>query len=272
MCNFAYVNSAATNTCGLVALSPAALETLLARRSVEGQRGEGQAVEDQAQNKWIRGYIGIELIRLYEAEPTRHLIVEVSKAFMSKLRTVHELMESSAGDRAALAQDPDTLIGEELAALRDHVGPETASAAEWVWHGALRPWQAWARAAVTGRESPAVELRATSQAAEDAELAVFLDTPEGGVLRSQCLLLAAFEGARRSLDVARVAELAYLAFEHACEGVDALAAHGLRLADYAVQSDEERVRRTVRSAQALRATLAERDFEAVRAARLVNLR
>jgi hypothetical protein len=260
------MSTAAVNVRGFTALLPAGVEMLLASSL------EDQAAEDLARIMWVRGYIRAELSRLYEAEPTPHLVVEVSKALVTKLRTLRELTKSSTGDRAALGHDPDALIGAELDTLRGLVEPGAAGAADWVWYGALRPWQAWVSAVLAARPATAGEPRAALQAAEETELATFLDAPEGGVLRCQCLLLAAFEGARRRLDTARVAELAYLAFEHACEALDALAARGIRLADHVVQATEERVKRTIRSADAFRATLTARDLEAMRASRLVSLR
>lgn len=91
------------------------------------------------------------------------------------------------------------------------------------------------------------------------------------MLRAEFLLAASFEGVRAHLDVAQVAELAYLAFENACEGVDAFAARGIRLSDYVVDTAEERVKRTIRSAEAVRAVLTTQDLDVLRAARVGSL-
>jgi hypothetical protein len=237
-------------------VSATGLEPLLSRLSAA----------DRARITWAVGAIHAELCRLYEAEPTRDAIAGACKALLVKLRKLQGLVESALGEREQIAPNLDALIGGELAALRAYVEPDAASAADWVWYSALRPWQTWIDSLAVD-EATAIELRATWQTVEEAELHE-LDAPEGGLLRSQWLLLAAFEGARRRLDVARATELAYLAFDHACEGVDALAALGIRLADYSAQTTEERVKRTIRSADALRAVLTVCDMETLRAARL----
>ena len=244
---------------GWAVVSSAVLDTLLARLPAE----------ERARITWAAGEIRAELSRFYESELTRDFIVEASKALLMKLRKVQERVESLVGEE--IVRNPDALVGAELERLRAYVEPDAASAADWVWDGAMRPLQTWVNA-LSVDEATAAELRAAWQNADDTELQGVLKAAEGGLLRSQCLLLAAFEGAYRHLDVARVTELAYLAFDHACEGVDALAAQGARLADYMVQAPEERVKRTIRSAEALRAVLTAQDLEALRAARVGSLR
>ena len=241
-------------------VSSAALETLLARLPAE----------ERARITWAAGEIRAELSRFYESELTRSFIVEASKALLMKLRKVQELVESLIR-REEIVPNPDALVGAELGRLRAYVEPDAAGAADWVWYGAVRPLQNWVNA-LSVDEATAAEFRAAWQNADETELQGVLDAPEGGLLRSQCLLLAAFEGEYRHFDVAKVTELAYLAFDHACEGVDAFAAEGVRLADYMVQTAEERVKRTIRSAEALRAVLTAEDLEALRAARLGSLR
>ena len=225
---------------------------------------------ERARITWAVGDIRAALSRLYEADPTRSVIVEATRALAVKLHRLQGRVESALGAREEVAPNLDELMGAELAALRAYVEPDAAGAADWVWYSALHPWQRWANT-LTVDEATAADVRAAWQTAEETELHG-LDAPEGGLLRSQWLLLAALEGARRRLDVARASELAHLAFEHACEGVDALAALGIRLADYSVQSAEGRVKRTIRSADALRAVLTDRDMEALRGARLGSLR
>jgi hypothetical protein len=242
-------------------VSSAVLETLLARLPAE----------ERARLTWTAGEIRAELSRFYESEPTRDFIVVASTALLMKLRKVQERVESWMRDGEGVVLDLDALVGAELERLRAYVEPDAASAADWVWYGAVRPLQAWVNT-LSLDEATATELRAAWQNADETELHGVLDAPEGGLLRSQCLLLVAFEGAYRQLDVARATELAYLAFDHACEGVDAFAAQGIRLSDYVVDKAEERVKRTIRSAEALRTVLTTQDLEALRAARAGSLR
>lgn len=260
MCDSLVVSSAAVNIRGLAALSSAGLEALLALLPAE----------EQAQIKWAAGASRAVLIRLYEAEPTRDCLVDVSTALMIKGRTLQERIEALMGNREALAIDSNDFIRSELQALRAYVEPDAASAAEWVWYGAWQPFHAWVNACCTADE--AIEALREACDVEETELRRALAAPEGGLMRALCLLLAAFEGPARHLDTARATELAYLAFDHACEGVDAFAAHGIALADYVVQTAEDRVKRTIRSADALRAVLTDGDLEALRAARLGSLR
>jgi hypothetical protein len=243
---------------GLAMLSSAGMEALLPRFSP----GE------QARIKLFIANMRAELRRLYETEPTPELIAQVTARLLGGLRDLPESMTTSVGEMLAAGDDP---LAKELDALRAYAEPEAASAAEWVWHAAVLPFcRAWLDEMSTN-EAFAAELQGWRNldlpSASDIR-----DAPEAGLLRAEFLLFASFEGAREHLDVVQVAELAYLAFEHACEGVDAFSARGIRLSDYAEDTDEERVKRTIRSAGALRAALTDQDLEALRAARLGNLR
>lgn len=245
---------------GLAVLSPAGLEAILSRLPAEERAGI----------RWAAGEIRSELHRLYEGELTPDLIAEVSAALLVKVRGLMESLEALTGDGTVLlAVDTDEQWGRELEALRAYVEPGAASAADWVWRAAVRPMVRWVVEMTD--ETRASELQAW-YAWEVPPPSVVRDTPEAGVLRGEFLLLAAFEGTHAHLDVTRVTELAYLAFEHACEGVDALAARGVNLARYVVDTAEARVSRTIHHAEALRSTLTDEDMEALRGARLGSLR
>lgn len=208
-----------------------------------------------------------ELRRLYDAEPTRDLVARATASFWGALREFPESLAAPLGELLAAGEDP---LAEELDALRAYVEPGAARAAEWVWRAAIVPAFAW-----IGEVSKNDAMAAGGQGWRDLEVpsaADIRDAPEAGLLRAELLLFAAFAGAREQRDPARVAELAYLAFEHACEGVDAFAAQGIRLSDYVVDTPEQRVERTIRSAEALRAVLTQQDLEALQAARLDSLR
>lgn len=245
---------------GLALLSPAGLEAILSRLPAEERAGI----------RWAAGEIRSELRRLYENEPTPDLIAAVSAVLVVRLRDLGQSVAVSTGEPAEeLAVDLDALVRGELELLRAYIEPEAASAAEWAWRAALQPLHAWV-AEVSVNEALGSEGRAwRDYVPTPSEVR---DTPAFGLLRAEFLLLAAFEAPHAHLGSDRAAELAYLAFEHACEGVDAAAADGIDLARYVADSPEARVSRTIRHADALRSALTDEDMEALRGARLGNLR
>lgn len=250
---------------GLAVLSPAGMEALLPRFSAE----------EQARITWLIGHMRAELRRLYEAEPTPDLIAQVTARLLGSLRDLPEPLTKSVGEMLAAGDAP---LAKEFDALRACVEPEAARAAEWVWRAAILPFLTWLE-----KMSASEAFAAARQGWRNLDVpshSDIRDTPELGLLRAEFLLAASFEGVRAHLDAAQVTELAYLAFEHACEGVDehacegvdALAARDICLSDYVMDTAEERVKRTIRSAEALRAVLTAQDLEALRAARLASLR
>lgn len=248
------------DTRGLALLSPAGLEAILSRLPAEERAGI----------RWATGEIRSELRRLYEEEPTPDRIAEVSAVVVVRLRDLGQSVAVSTGEPAEdLAVDLDDLMRRELALLRAYIEPEAASAAEWAWRAAVRPLHAWVAEASVG-ETLGSEVHAwRDYAPTPSEVR---DTPALGLLRAEFLLLAAFEGPHAHLAGARATELAYLAFEHACEGVDASAAEGVDLARYVADSPEARVSRMIRHADALRSALTAADMDALHGARLGDLR
>lgn len=243
------------NLRGLAALSPERLEPLLDRLPAE-QRG---------QIEWRVAELAGGLLRLYETEPTRALIVEV--------QMLHEQLAASPwAHTGATPPEVDELIAGGLSTLRAYVGPAAADAADWAWYGACRPFMSW-------RDAMPEPLPSTAM---DGGHAAWRDAPqahdeglgtnaEASINRGLVLLFAALRGAHQRLDVARTTELAYLAFEHACEGVDAAAAQGIHLADTR-SAPEDRAARAIRIAEALRAELTEEDIGTLQSAHLGGLR
>lgn len=247
---------------GLAALSPAGLDALLDRLPAE----------QRAQLKWRAGEVVSGLLRLYEGEPTRERIVEVSAAFLRGNLTLHEHLATPPWELGGtLLPDLDGLIADDLAVLRAYVEPTAADAADWVWYGAWRPFLQWLDKALEQLPSSQVDDLYAAWRDLRAHAHELCIGPAGGIHRGLVLLLAAFRGARQHLDVAQTEELAYLAFEHACEGVDAAAADGIHLADTRSMS-EDRAARAIRSAEALRAELTEEDMAILQSARLGDLR
>jgi hypothetical protein len=155
-----------------------------------------------------------------------------------------------------------------MARLRGYVDATSADAAEWALHGVMQLHSAVLYHASKNQK----DYQMLQEPVDDAELETVLRSREAGLYRAQILLFAAFEGVREAIAIERVRELACCAFEHACEGIDALREQGFCLNPLDDEPAEARIARTLRYAAELRGTLSDRDVAILEAARMGDLR
>jgi hypothetical protein len=228
----------------------------------------GLPAEPRAQVQWHSNQLSQNLERLHTGELTADLIMAVTtECWKSMTSTGAAILEPVQGQEEAFVQSMSDAYGKEMARLRDYVDATSADAAEWALHGVMRFYSDVLHH-VSRNQKGDQELQ---ESAGDAEFETALRSRVAGLFRAQILLLAAFEGVNEEIATERVRELACRAFEHACEGIDALRERGVRLNPLDDEPVESRVARTLRYAAELRGALSEDDVAILEAARMGDL-
>lgn len=229
----------------------------------------GLSTEQRAQVQWHSNQLRQNLRRLHTDELSTEL---VNKVTMEGMRSLTELggmiFAAVQGDEEAFVQGMVDSCRKDMAMLRGYVDATSADAAEWALHGVMQFHAAALHHASRNQEDHERFL----QSVDDAALETVLRSRESGLFRAELLLFAAFEGVREKIASERVRELASAAFEHACEGIDALHEQGVCLNPLDDEPAESKVTRTLRYAAELRSTLSEDDMATLEAACMGDLR